>query len=82
MHSHSERSSPVIHCSHYFEKGEIITTFSLYGNKSNLVKYGERMLKISGAQIWNNITSEIQESTSIGIFKDEVKKFFLNEYDS
>ena len=81
VHSHSTRSSAAIYCSNYFDEGEIFTTFSLYVNKSNLVKYGERMIKISGAQIWNNIPSEIQESTSIGIFKDKLKKFFINEYD-
>ena len=80
IHSHSTKSSAVIICSHYFDTGTTGPTFNLYINKSNLVKYGERMIKVSGPLIWNNIPLDIQESVSVTTFKEKVKSFYIDQY--
>jgi hypothetical protein len=80
IHTHSTKSSTVIVCSHYFDTGTAAPTFKLYTKKTNLAKYGERMIKVSGPLIWNNIPLDIQESDSIVTFKEKVKSFYIGQY--
>ena len=80
VHEHSTKSSSVVNRDHYFDTGEASSTFTLYVNKINLVKYGGRMIKIAGAHIWNKLTPCIHESASLSIFKEKTKSFYIGQY--
>ena len=82
IHGHSTRSSAIIYSSHYFDIGNAAPTYNLYLNKTNLVKYGARMIKVSGPLIWNNIPLDIQESVSLSSFKEKVKSLYIGQYNS
>ena len=40
------------------------------------------MVKYTGAHLWNDLPSDIQNSSSLSTFKDNVKKLFLGQYNS
>ena len=80
VHSHSTKSTTTINCSHYFDTGIAESTLNLYVNRTNLVKFGERMIKVSGPLIWNDLSIEIQGSISVGTFKEKVKSLYLSHY--
>ena len=80
VHDHSTRSSSIVERDQYFDTGLSNSTLTLYVNKTKLVKYGGRMIKIAGAHIWNKLTPTIQESVSLNIFKEKTKAFYIGQY--
>ena len=80
VHAYATTSSTVIHCDNYFDIGTVETTFALRVDKCKLVKFGGRLMKVLGPQIWNKLPTYIQESTSVRAFKKEVKAFYIDQY--
>ena len=80
IHAYSSTSS-VIHCSHYFDIGTAISTYTLYVQKEKLVKYGGRLVKVLGPWQWNQLPEKIQGSVSVQTFKEAVKKHYIGLYE-
>ena len=55
-------------------------SFSLRVQKSKLIKFGGRLMKVIGPQVWNLLPNDIQESISEPIFKKGVKTFYISQY--
>ena len=81
VHSYSTTSTSVIQCSHYFDTGTAISTYTLYVQKSKLVKYGGRLVKVLGPWLWNRLPEDIQGSISVQTFKEAVKKHYIGQYE-
>ena len=75
-------SSTVINCANYFDTGTVESTLALRVEKCKLVKFGGRLMKVLGPQMWNKLPNDIQESTSVDTFKKSVKTFYTNQYIS
>ena len=80
VHFHATRSDTHITRDNYFDVGTEIPTTSLRPVRSNLVHYGDKLIKVNGPLIWNRLPHSIRESNSIYIFKDHLKKYFLSQY--
>ena len=81
IHSYATTSSSTISKTHYFDTGTEFPTFSLYTPKSKLVNYGDKLIKVSGPNIWNSLPTYIQEASSIHTFKNHIRKYFLEKYN-
>jgi hypothetical protein len=57
-------------------------TYTLRVPKGMLEKYGKRMVKFTGAHLWNEFPSDIQDSSSLNSFKEKVKKLYLGQYNT
>ena len=57
-------------------------TYTLRVPKGMLEKYGKRMVKFTGAHLWNELPSDIQDSSSLNSFKEKVKKLYLGQYNT
>ena len=68
IHAYSTTSTTVIHCSNYFDTGTAISTYNLYVQKTKLVKYGGRLVKVLGPWQWNQLPEDIQASISVQTF--------------
>ena len=73
VHTHATKSSTSIISENYFDIGNEQPTYTLYVNRGNLVNYGKKMIQVSGPLIWNDLPSDIQDSSSLSSFK-----FYLN----
>ena len=73
-------SNTNIDCEHYFAIGTVTFTNTLHTQGSNLVTYGGRQLKVAGPILWNSLPLPMRESDTLQIFKLELKKFFLDQY--
>ena len=82
VHSYATTSSTVINCANYFDTGTVESTFALRVEKCKLVKFGGRLMKVLGPQMWNKLPNDIQESTSVDTFKKGVKTFYISQYVS
>ena len=80
MHNHATTSSASISRTNFFDTGTEEPSYSLYICGSRLVTYGDRLIKVCGPRIWNNIPFNIQDAVSIMIFKEKLKNKFLLEY--
>lgn len=80
VHSYATTSSSIIKCSNYFDTGTVESTFNLRVQKHKLVKFGGRLIKVLGPQIWNKLPNDIHSSISINSFKQSVKNFYINQY--
>jgi hypothetical protein len=49
--------------------------------KSKLVKYGGRLVKVLGPWLWNRLPEDIQGSISVQTFKEAVKKHYIGQYE-
>ena len=54
----------------------------LFLERKNTFQYGIRSIEYNGARLWNMIPSHIREASSSSVFKNNVKKYFLTQYDS
>ena len=81
VHDHSTRASSDIVQGSYFDLGHVERSLSLH-TKGSKNKYGGKMIQVSGPLIWNSIPSEIHKSTSIHIFKTQLKKHFIEQYNN
>ena len=82
VHFHATRNDTEIVRDHYFDVGTEVPTTSLRPIRSNLVNYGDKLIKVNGPLIWNRLPHNIRECTSIFIFKNHLKKHFLSQYTS
>ena len=80
VHSHATRSNVTISHEHYFDIGTEHQTYSLFIPKSKLVNYGDKLIKVYGAKLWNSIPEHIQDAYSVQTFKLHLKKYFLSQY--
>ena len=80
LHTYATTSSTIIVRENYFDIGTVNSTFTLRVPRGMLEKYGKRMVKFSGAHLWNMLPSDIQGSSSLCTFKEKVKKFYLGRY--
>ena len=79
-HSYATSSASVIECTDYFDIGTVVSTHTLRVQKSKLVKFGGRLIKVMGPLIWNKLPNDIQDATSVNSFKDKVKSFYISQY--
>ena len=80
IHSYATTSSTVVNCGNFFDVGTVEPSFSLRVQKSKLIKFGGRLMKVIGPQVWNLLPNDIQESISEPIFKKGVKTFYISQY--
>ena len=75
---------------HYFVKCSQVHSYStrlasrgdLFLERKNTFQYGIRSIEYNGARLWNMIPSHIREASSPSVFKNNLKKYFLTQYDS
>ena len=75
---------------HYFVKCSQMHSYStrlasrgdLFLERKNTFQYGIRSIEYNGARLWNMIPSHIREASSPSVFKNNLKKYFLTQYDS
>ena len=82
VHSHATRSCATIYRENYFDVGVEIQTYTLYVQKSRLVNYGDKLIKVYGPLLWNTIPEDIQDACSVQTFKLYLKRYFLGRYRS
>ena len=80
IHSYATTSSTNVICENYFDTGEEQPSYSLYAQSSRLKLYGDKLVKVCGPKLWNNIPFYIQDANSIITFKEKLKKYFLLQY--
>lgn len=80
VHNYATKSSAIISTNNYFDVGTVESSYNLYICGSRLVMYGDRLIKVYGARIWNKIPFFIQDATSIATFKSKLKEFLLTQY--
>ena len=80
VHTYSTTSSTVIAVSNYFDVGTVELTYSLRVPKGMLEKYGKRMVKFAGSNLWNELPVDIQDSCSVNTFKENVKRLYIGQY--
>ena len=81
VHHHATRSSSTIICDNYFDIGSEESTYQLYICGTRLVLYGDRLIKVYGSKIWNDIPYDIQDTLSIATFKEKFKNYILSKYN-
>ena len=75
---------------HYFVKCSQVHGYStrlasrsdLFLEWKNTFQYGIRSMKYNGARLWNMIPSHIREASSNLVFKNNLKTYFLTQYNS
>jgi hypothetical protein len=80
VHSHATTSAAIINRQEYFDIGSAEDTKLLFIKRSNLVKYGAKMLRVSGPILWNNLPKGIHESSSVNSLKFNLKNLFIGKY--
>ena len=65
-----------------FSSTTVLQTNILHTQSSRLVHYGGKMIKVAGQLLWNSLPDFIRNSTSIHIFKNKLKFFLLEQYNS
>ena len=74
---------------HYFVKCSQVLSYStrlasrgdLILERKNTFQYGIRSIEFM-TRLWNMIPSHIREASSSSVFKNNLKKYFLTQYDS
>ena len=54
----------------------------LFTKCSKLANYGAKMIQVFGPISWNDIPENIRNSLSLTTFKQNLKMYFLNQYNS
>ena len=81
IHSYATRNDTHIINNDYFDPGTVEPSTSLRPFRSNLVNYGDKLIKVNGPKIWNDLPDTIRESTSIFTFKLHLKTYFISKYN-
>ena len=81
IHNHATSSSTHVNRSHYFDVGVVENTKFLFTKQSHLVNYGGKMVQVYGPILWNSLPKEIHDSSSLPTFTDNVKKYYIAQYD-
>ena len=50
--------------------------------RKNTFQYGIRSFKYNGARLWNMISSHSRDASSPLVFKNNLTKYFLTQYDT
>ena len=82
IHSYNTTSSSKINMKNHLEIENDEGTNKVYTKCSKLVKYGAKKIQVSGPLIWNNIPEYIRNSLSLDKFKQDLKLYFLDKYNS
>ena len=82
VHHYNTTSSCTITMRNFFEVEEVVKTNILHTQSSRLVNYGAKMVKVAGPRMWNCLPEFIRNSTSVYIFKNNLKKHLLDQYES
>ena len=75
---------------HYFVKCSQVHSYStrlasrggLFLERKNTFQYGIMSIEYNGARLWNMIPSHIREASSPSVLKNNLKNYFLTQYDS
>ena len=75
---------------HYFVKCSLVHGYStrlasrgdIFLERKNTFQYGIRSIEYNGARLWNMIPSHIREASFPLVFKNNLEKYFLTQYDS
>ena len=81
IHNHATSSSTHVIRSNYFDVGTVENTRFLFTKRSHLLNYGGKMIQVYGPILWNSLPKEIHDSPSLTTFKDNIKKYYLAQYD-
>ena len=81
IHNHATSSSTQVISENYFDVGTVENTQFLFTKRSHLVNYGGKMIQVYGPMLWNSLPKEIHDSPSLPTFKDNIKKYYLAQYD-
>ena len=81
IHNHATSSSTQINRTNFFDVGTVEPTKCLFTKRSHLVNYGGKMIQVYGPILWNSLPKEIHDSCSLPTFKNNIKKYFLAQYD-
>ena len=82
VHAHNTRASAAIIQTEHFDVGFVEPSRTLHTQRPNLVKYGCRLIQVYGPVLWNSLPDSIKEVSSINIFKNHLKKHFLEQYSN
>ena len=80
VHSHSLRSNVRIIQENYFDVGVEQKLYTLFIPNSKLVNYGDKLVKVYGAKLWNSIPEHIQDKCTVQTFKMHLKAHLINDY--
>ena len=81
IHNHATSSSTQINRTHFFDVGTVEQTKCLFTKRSHLVNFGGKMIQVYGPILWNSLPKEIHDSTSLPVFRNNIKKYLLAQYD-
>ena len=81
IHSHATSSSTHVIRNNYFDVGIVENTRFLFTKRSHLLNYGGKMIQVYGPILWNSLPKEIHDSPSLTTFKNNIKKYYLAQYD-
>ena len=82
IHSYNTTSRTTVNINANFEVESVMNTNLLHTQCLKLANYGAKMLKVSGPLLWNCLPEHIRNTVSIFTLKKELKRFFLNQYDT
>ena len=72
-----------VKCSQVHGHGTRLTSRGdLFLGRKNTFQYGIRSIEYKGARLWNMIPSHIREEYSLSVFKNNLKRYILTQYDS
>ena len=71
----------MINRENYFDVGTVEQTKFLFTKRSQLVNYGAKMIQVYGPTLWNSLPRELHDSTSLPTFKENLKKYLLDQYN-
>ena len=77
---HLLRSNVRIIQENYFDVGVEQKLYTLFIPKSKLVNYGDKLIKVYGAKLWNSIPEHIQDKCTVQTFKMHLKAYLINDY--
>ena len=81
IHNHATSSSTQVNRTNFFDVGTVVQTKCLFTKRSHLVNYGGKMIQVYGPILWNSLPKEIHDSSSLPTFRNNIKKYFLDQYD-
>ena len=81
IHNHATSSSTHVIRNNYFDVGIVENTRFLFTKRSHLLNYGGKMIQVYGPILWNSLPKEIHDSPSLTTFKNNIKKYYLAQYD-
>ena len=65
-----------------FKDFTVLPRDTLHFQSSNLANYGYKSMRVNGPKLWNELSDEIRNLSSLRLFKRRVKSHLLGEYSS